>query len=73
MLNLTPSEDFQDPKINHRHVSRLFGLFPGAGAHNKSREKTQISVKLWVVVLLKRPFMRALIFFLSIIVVILGI
>jgi hypothetical protein len=50
MINLTPVEVFQDPEINHRHVSRLLGLFLGAGAHNRSREKIQLSVKLWVVV-----------------------
>ncbi|XP_061373898.1 alpha-L-fucosidase 2 [Gastrolobium bilobum] len=31
------AEDFQDPDVHHRHVSHLFGLFPG---HTISLEKT---------------------------------
>ncbi|KAK9097262.1 hypothetical protein Sjap_022759 [Stephania japonica] len=31
------AEDFQDPEVTHRHVSHLFGLFPG---HSITTEKT---------------------------------
>ena len=26
---LRQAQDFQDPEVRHRHVSHLFGLFPG--------------------------------------------
>lgn len=31
------AQDFQDPEVHHRHVSHLFGLYPG---HTMSVEKT---------------------------------
>ncbi|KAG8091509.1 hypothetical protein GUJ93_ZPchr0012g18894 [Zizania palustris] len=31
------AQDFQDPEVHHRHVSHLFGLYPG---HTMSLEKT---------------------------------
>ncbi|KAG9440299.1 hypothetical protein H6P81_020464 [Aristolochia fimbriata] len=31
------AEDFEDPEVHHRHISHLFGLFPG---HTISLEKT---------------------------------
>ncbi|KAL6623026.1 hypothetical protein ACP70R_021458 [Stipagrostis hirtigluma subsp. patula] len=31
------AQDFEDPEVHHRHVSHLFGLYPG---HNLSLEKT---------------------------------
>lgn len=26
---LSQAEDFEDPDVHHRHLSHLFGLFPG--------------------------------------------
>jgi alpha-L-fucosidase 2 len=31
------AQDFQDPEVHHRHVSHLFGLYPG---HTMSLEQT---------------------------------
>lgn len=31
------AQDFEDPEVHHRHVSHLFGLFPG---HTITVEKT---------------------------------
>jgi len=36
-LLILQAEDFEDPDVHHRHVSHLFGLFPG---HTISLEKT---------------------------------
>ena len=37
LLRLEQAQDFQDPDVHHRHVSHLFGLFPG---HTITLEKT---------------------------------
>ncbi|KAL5194914.1 Alpha-L-fucosidase 2 [Glycine soja] len=45
------AEDFVDPDVHHRHVSHLFGLFPG---HTISVEKTPDLCKAVEVSLIKR-------------------
>lgn len=34
---LCQAQDFEDPEVHHRHLSHLFGLFPG---HTITVEKT---------------------------------
>lgn len=36
-FNVEQAQDFEDPEVHHRHVSHLFGLFPG---HTITIEKT---------------------------------
>ncbi|KAL2324239.1 hypothetical protein Fmac_023297 [Flemingia macrophylla] len=45
------AEDFEDPDVHHRHVSHLFGLFPG---HTISLEKTPDLCKAAELSLIKR-------------------
>ncbi|XP_057736450.1 alpha-L-fucosidase 2 isoform X1 [Arachis stenosperma] len=45
------AEDFQDPEIHHRHVSHLFGLFPG---HTITPDKTPDLCKAADYTLIKR-------------------
>nr|KYP75221.1 Alpha-L-fucosidase 2 [Cajanus cajan] len=45
------AEDFEDPDVHHRHVSHLFGLFPG---HTISLEKTPDLCKAVELSLIKR-------------------
>lgn len=50
-LLIWQAEDFVDPDVHHRHVSHLFGLFPG---HTISVEKTPDLCKAVEVSLIKR-------------------
>lgn len=45
------AEDFEDPEVHHRHVSHLFGLFPG---HTITLEKSPELAKAVEVTLKKR-------------------
>lgn len=45
------AEDFEDPEVHHRHVSHLFGLFPG---HSITLEKSPELAKAVEVSLKKR-------------------
>ncbi|KAK1390989.1 alpha-L-fucosidase 2 [Heracleum sosnowskyi] len=45
------AEDFEDPEVHHRHVSHLFGLFPG---HTITLEKTPDLCKAVDYTLIKR-------------------
>lgn len=45
------AEDFEDPEVHHRHVSHLFGLFPG---HTITLEKSPELAKAVAVSLNKR-------------------
>lgn len=45
------AQDFKDPEVHHRHLSHLFGLFPG---HTITTEKTPDLCKAAAYTLLKR-------------------
>ncbi|KAG4918858.1 hypothetical protein JHK85_057139 [Glycine max] len=51
IISAAEAEDFVDPDVHHRHVSHLFGLFPG---HTISVEKTPDLCKAVEVSLIKR-------------------
>jgi len=56
-LLILQAEDFEDPDVHHRHVSHLFGLFPG---HTISLEKTPVLCKAVESSLIKRGLLGEL-------------
>lgn len=50
-LHLSQAEEFTDPEVHHRHLSHLFGLFPG---HSITVEETPDLCKAAENTLIKR-------------------